>query len=123
MPLLLGEDKIRKLEQLELQSQQYGKQLEEKSAQYSQDSKTAELEIERIKIKLATQEKNLEIYKESLKISQDRLQGGQISALALNDQEQELQQLLAVYEITKEQIWLYRLNYLKASGQLQRLWK
>ena len=123
IPLLLGEDKNKKIQQLQLQSQQYDQQIQDKSAQYNQDAATATLEVERIKNKLTTQETNLLLYQESLKISQDRLKEGQITSIELNDQEQELQQLLAVYETTKKQLWLYKLSYLKASGQLSRLWK
>jgi outer membrane protein len=122
-PFLLGEDINKKTEQLQLQSQQYGKQLQDKSAQYDQDANTAIFEIERIRNKLTTQEANLVLYHESLKISQDRLKDGQITSLGLNDQEQELQQLMAAYENTKRQLWLYRLSYLKASGQLGKLFK
>ncbi len=123
IPLLLGEDKNKKIEQLQLQSQQYSKQIQDKSAQYNQDAATAILEIERIKNKLTTQETNLALYQESLKISQDRLKEGQTTSLELNNQEQELQQLIAAHESTKKQMWLYRLSYLKASGQLSKLWK
>jgi outer membrane protein len=123
IPLLLGEDKNKKIEQLRLQSQQYSEQIQDKSAQYKQDAATAILEIDRIKNKLATQEINLTLYHESLKISQDRLEEGQITSLDLNNQEQELQQLIAANQNTKKQMWLYRLSYLKASGQLSKLWK
>jgi outer membrane protein len=123
IPLLLGEDKNKKIQQLQLQSQQYDKQLQDKSAQYKQDAATAILEIERIKNKLTTQETNLVLYQESLNISQERLKEGQIISLELNNQEQELQQLIAAYENTKKQLWLYRLSYLKASGQLSKLWE
>jgi outer membrane protein len=122
-PLLLGEDKNKKIQQLQMQSQQYSKQIQDKSAQYNQEAETAALEIERIKNKLKTLETNLTLYQESLKISQDRLKEGQISTLELNNQEYELQQLFAEYENTKKQMWLFRLSYLKASGQLSKLWK
>ncbi len=123
IPLLLGEDRNSNRDQLQLQSQQYSKQLQDKTAQFNQDAATAILEIERIKNKLTTQETNLILYLESLKISQDRLKEGQITSFELNNQEQELQQLTAAYENNKKQIWLNRLSYLKASGQLSKLWK
>ena len=121
--MLLGEDKNKKIQQLQMQSQQYSKQIQDKSAQYTQEAETATLEIERIKNKLKTLETNLILYQESLKISQDRLKEGQITTLELNNQEYELQQLFAEYENTKKQMWLFRLSYLKASGQLSKLWK
>jgi len=123
LPLLMGEDKNKNIEQLQLESQKYLNQIQDKSAQYKQDASTALLEIERVKNNLATQGLNLNLYRESLKISQDRLKEGQITSFELNNQEQELQQLIATYENTKKQMWLYRLAYLKASGQLNKLWQ
>ena len=118
----MGEDKNKNIQQLELQSKQYSKQIEDRSAEYFQEAETARLEIERIKSKLKTLEANLVLYQESLKISQDRLKEGQITSIELNEQEYELQQLLAEYESSRKQMWLFILSQLKASGQLSRLW-
>lgn len=123
IPLLLAENRSNKIQQLEIQSVQYSKQMQDKSAQFNQETRTASLEIERIENKLKTQEANLILYQESLTISQDRLKEGQITSFELNNQEYALQQLLAEYENTKRQMWLSRLSYLNTSGQLSKLWK
>jgi hypothetical protein len=54
---------------------------------------------------------------------QARVSEGQESASSLNLDEASLQILRAEYEVNKKQLWSYRLNYLKASGQLAVLWK
>jgi len=123
IPLINGDDKKNKLEQLQLQSQIYDKQMEDKSSQYSQESITATIEMTRIKLLLATQEENIKLYRETLQILQDRFRGQQITASELNSQENELQKLLANYHNTKIKAWLYGLSYFHATGLLSKLWK
>lgn len=123
IPLLLGEDKNKKIQQLQLQGQQYDRQLEDKSAQLNQESLTAALELSRLKLQLKTQEDNIVLYKETLQILQDRFKEQQITAIELNRQENELQKLLSDYQNTKAKAWLFKLNILNATGQLSKLWK
>jgi hypothetical protein len=54
---------------------------------------------------------------------QARVLEGQESASNLNLEEANLQQLENVHESSKSQLWLYWLDYLKASGRLRLLWK
>jgi len=122
-PFLLGEDRNGKLEQLQLQAQQYSKRLEDKAAQFNQESLTAQLELSRLQLKLKTQEDNIVLYEETLKILQDRFREQQITANELNRQEYELQKLLKEYQNTKVEAWLFGLSYLNATGQLNKLWK
>ncbi|MEO7121508.1 MAG: TolC family protein [Ginsengibacter sp.] len=123
IPLLLGEDKNNKIQQLQLQSQQYSKQLDDKSAQFNQESATATLELTRLKLQLKAQEDNIILYEETLKILQDRFKEQQITAIELNRQEMELQKLVTDYQNTKAKAWLFELSFLNASGQLSKLWK
>jgi len=123
IPLLLGEDKKNKIQQLQLQSQQYSMQLDDKSAQLNQESLTAALELTRLSLQLKTQEDNILLYKETLQILQDRFKEQQITAIELNRQETELQKLLTDYQNTKAKAWLFELSFLNATGQLSKLWK
>jgi outer membrane protein TolC len=122
-PLLLGEDKFRKMQQLQLQNQQYSKRLDDKQAQFNRESLTAKLELERIKLQLKTQVDNLILYKETLQLLQDRFKEKQITSSELNRQEYEFQKLLSEYQNIKAEQWLYGLSYLYATGQLSKLWK
>jgi outer membrane protein len=123
IPLLLGDDKENKLEQLQLQSQQYSMQYDDKSAQFNQESVTAQLKLTRLKLQIKTQEDNILLYKETLKILQDRFKEQQITSNEINRQENELQKLLTDYQNTKIEAWLFGLSYLNATGQLSKLWK
>ena len=122
-PLLLAEDKKNKIQQLQLQSQQYSAQLDDKSEQLNQESLTATLELTRLNLQLKTQEDNILLYKETLQILQDRFKEQQITAIELNRQETELQKLLTTYQNTKAKAWLFRLAFMNATGQLSKLWK
>jgi outer membrane protein TolC len=122
-PLLLAEDKKNKIQQLQLQSQQYSAQLDDKSEQLNQESLTATLELTRLNLQLKTQEDNILLYKETLQILQDRFKEQQISAIELNKQEFELQKLLITYQNTKAKAWLFKLAFMNATGQLSKLWK
>jgi len=122
-PLLLAEDKKNKIQQLQLQSQQYNTQLDDKSAQLNQESLTATLELMRLNLQLKTQEANITLFKEILAILQDRINEQQITANELNRQETELQKLLTTYQNTKAKAWLFKLDILNATGQLSKLWK
>lgn len=123
VPLLFGENSYNKIQQLKMQSTQYNLQREDKTLQYKKDIFTANLKIDNIKTQLKIQQENITLYSESVNIFQDRVLEGQESASALNFEEASLQVLEANYETTKKQLWVYWLNYLKASGQLSILWK
>jgi outer membrane protein TolC len=123
MPLLFGEDKKKKLQQLQLQASQYHLQKEDKAAQYSKDAITAEINMGQIVGQLKTQEENLLLTNESIVIMQARVLEGQESASNLNLEEANLQQLQSTHETSKRQLWLYWLDYQKASGRLGLLWK
>ncbi|MDZ4795695.1 MAG: TolC family protein [Bacteroidota bacterium] len=123
VPILLADDKKNKIKQLQLQSQQYSLRLDEKSAQFNQEAATAKLELTRIKLQLKTQEENIILYEEILKILQDRFKEGQITSNELNSQEKGLQKLLTDYQNTKVEGWLFGLSYLNSTGQLSKLWR
>lgn len=114
IPVLLSDDKKSKIKQLELQSKKYGIRTEDKSAQLNQESLIAKLELLRIELQLKTQEDNIILYKETLKILQDRFKEQQATSNELNRQENELQKNKGVA------IWII---YLNATGQLSKLWK
>lgn len=122
-PLLFGDNEQKKLQELKLQKTQFDQQKEDKSAQYAMDAITAKLKIESVKSQLNTQQENISLSIESIGIMQDRVIEGQESASSLNIDEASLQSLRAEYETNKKQLWVYWLNYLKASGQLTTLWK
>jgi len=122
-PILLAEDKKNRIQQLQLQSQQYSMQLDDKSAQFKHESSTAKLELSRLSLQLKTQEDNIVLYKETLAILQERFREQQITSNELNRQEYELQKLLADYQNTKAKAWLFSLSYLNATGQLSKLWR
>jgi outer membrane protein TolC len=123
LPILFGEDKKKKLQQLQLQANQYHLQKEDKAAQYNKEAITATINTQRVKAQLSTQEENIILSKESIDIIQARVEEGQESAFTLNLEEANLQQLQSVYETSKRQLWLYWLDYQKASGRLGLLWK
>ena len=56
-------------------------------------------------------------------IFQARVTEGQETSSTLNSEEANLQVQESGYENNKKQLWIQRLNYLKASGQLSMLWK
>jgi outer membrane protein TolC len=122
-PLLFGENIHKNIQVLRLQSTQYNQQKEDKSALYAKDAYTSKLKMERVMSQLKTQEENLALSIESIAITQDRVIEGQESASTLNMDEASLQSLKAEYEMNKKQLWSNWLNYLKASGQLNILWK
>jgi len=123
VPILFGESPANKIQQLKLQSNQYHLQKEDKTLQYTKDIVTAKLRMNNIKTQLKTQEENISLSSESISIFQARVLEGQESASTLNLEEASLQLLETNYETSKKQLWVYWLNYLKASGQLSILWK
>ena len=76
-----------------------------------------------MKLQLKTQEDNIILYEETLKIFQDRFKEQQITSIELNRQEYELQKLLTDYQNTKAKAWLFELAFLNDTGQLCKLWK
>ena len=122
-PLLFGEDKHRKVQQYKVQATQYAQQKDDKAAQYYKDAITAKIKVELALTELKTQQDNLSLSVETIGILQLRVAEGQESASALNIEEADLQKLNADYESSKMQYWLSILNYLKASGTLEILWK
>ncbi len=122
-PLLFGEDKHRRIQQYKVQATQYAQQKEDKTAQYYKDALTAKIKVELAMTALKTQQDNLSLSVETIAILQSRVVEGQESASTLNIEEADLQKLNADYESSKMQYWLSFLNYLKASGTLEILWK
>ena len=122
-PVLLAEDKKNKIQQLQLQSIQYSKQMEDKYAQFNQELATATLELNRLNRQLKTYAENLMLYKENLQILQDRFNADQITSNELNRQENEMNKLSAEHRNTQVKAWSYGLAYLNASGQLSKLWE
>ncbi len=122
-PLLSGEDKHRKLQQLQLQSTQYYQQKDDKAAQYLKDGLIAKIRMEQLLSELKVQEENRALSIESIGIFQARVSEGQESSANLNLEEADLQKLDAGYQSNRMQYWLYYLDYLKATGKLEILWK
>jgi hypothetical protein len=122
-PLLFGENVRKKSEQLRLQSAQYNQQKEDRTAQYYKDALIAKLKMEQVLSELKTQEENIGLDMESVGIFQTRVAEGQESASTLNTNEADLQKLEAEYQSNKKQYWLYFLDYLKATGKMELLWK
>lgn len=122
-PIFFGENVQKNIQVLRLQTTQYKQQKEDKSAFYAKDAYTSKLKMDRVREQLKTQEENLALSTESIDITQARVAEGQESAATLNLDEASLQSLKAVYEMNKKQLWDYWLLYLKATGQLNILWK
>jgi outer membrane protein TolC len=122
-PIFFGENLHKNKQILRLQSTQFNQQKEDKSALYAKDAYTSKLKIELVISQLETQKENLALSNESFVITQARVIEGQESASTLNLDESSLQSLNAAYEMNKKQLWINWLNYLKASGQLNILWK
>jgi outer membrane protein len=122
-PILFGENQHNKLLELRAKSGQYNLQKEDRTAQYVKDAFTANLRIDNINMQLKTMEENLTLSIETIGIFQARVLEGQETASTLNSEEASLQVQEAEYENNKKQLWVQRLNYLKASGQLSMLWK
>jgi len=122
-PLLFGEDKHRKLQQLQLQSMQYHQQKDDRAAQYFKDGLIARIKMEQLLYDMKMQEENIALSNESINIFQARVSEGQESSSNLNIEEADLQMLDADYQSNRRQYWLYFLDYLKASGKLEILWK
>lgn len=97
--------------------------MEDKSCQFNQESATTKLELTRLNFQLKTQEDNIILYQETLKILQERFKEQQTTSNEINRQENELQKLLAAHQNTKVKAWQFRSSYLNSSGQLSRLWK
>jgi outer membrane protein len=122
-PLLFGENKSKKIQQLQIQSNQYNQQKEDKAEQYHKDALIAKIKMEQLLSDLKIQEENRVLLTESIGIFQARVSEGQETASSLNTEENELQKLEAGYQANKQQYWLYFLDYLKAAGKLELLWK
>lgn len=122
-PLLFGDDRRRKLQQLTLQGTQYEQQKDDRTAQYQKDAVVAKIKMEQIASALKTQEDNKALSIESIAILQTRLTEGQETTTTVNQEEADLQKLIADYQANQKQYWLYYLDYLKASGRLEVLWK
>lgn len=122
LPLLFGEDKQKKIRSLQIQADQYNKQLLDHTDQYAQESLTAKYEMDRMQSQLRNLEANLNLSRESVRILQDRVQEGQESPSNLNTEELENLRISADYNTGRSQAWLYWLDYMKATGLLIRLW-
>jgi outer membrane protein TolC len=122
-PLLSGEHKHNRVLQLEMQSGQYYQQKEDRAAEYDKDALLAKLNMIRVQSEMETQMENRALSIESIAIFQDRVAEGQESAVSLNLEEASLQVLDAAYQSNRMQYWLYLLDYLKATGNLELLWK
>lgn len=122
-PLLFGEDKHKKMQQLQLQSTQYYQQKDDRAAQYFKDGLIAKIRIEQVLSQLKMEEENIALSIESISIFQARVSEGQESSSNLNTEEADLQKLEANHQSNRRQYWLYFLDYLKASGKLEILWK
>ncbi len=123
LPLFFGEDKQNKLQQLNQQETQFNQQREDKTAQYAKDVVTAKIKIKRVLTQINTYEENISLSNETIRIIQERVKEGQEISSTLNTEEASIQSIEAEKEIAKKQVWLYRLDNLKSTGQLSKLWK
>lgn len=123
VPLLFGEDKQSKLQQLHQQELQFNQQREDKSEQYQKDALTAKIKMNRVIEQIKTFEDNISLSNETIRIIQERVKEGQETSSALNTEETSIQNIEAEEAIAKKQLWLYWLDYLKSTGQFSRLWK
>ncbi len=122
-PLITGDDKKRKIEQMRMQSAQFNQQQEDRAAQYYKDAVVARIKLDRILNELKAQRENIGLGKEAVTIYQERVSEGQESVSALNLEEANLQKTETEYQKNTAQYLLYYLDYLKAAGKLEQLWK
>jgi outer membrane protein len=122
-PILFGENTNNRMQQLQLQANQFNLQKEDKTLQYAKDVLLSKLKTDNLNNQIKIQAENIALSIESIIIFQARVKEGQESVLNLNIEEANLQILQANYEATKKQLWVYWLDRLKASGQLTVLWK
>lgn len=123
LPILIGEDKNNIRQQLKLQENQLTIQANDKQEQFTQETATANLKISNLQTQAKTLQENLLLSQESLRIIQERAEAGQQTASYLNTEELELQRIAFDYNNIQKQTWIYWLDYLKASGKLNQLWK
>ncbi len=121
-PLLFGESPQNKIQQLLLQSNQFNLKKEDKILEYKKDVIIAKHKIANLMSEIKTRKDNISLGSETIRIFQARVEEGQESATNLNLEEADLQILKADYETAKKQLWVYWLDYLKASGQLSSIW-
>ena len=72
---------------------------------------------------IITFEENISLSNETIRIIQERVKEGQETSSALNTEEAGIQTIEADEAVAKKQLWLYWLDYLKSTGQLNKLWK
>lgn len=123
VPILFGESPHNKKQQLKMQSNRFNLLIKDKEFQYAKDVLTTKIKMENIKTQLKTQAENIALNTESIDIFQARVKEGQESASNLNLEETSLQQAKAQYKANTKELWVYWLDYLKASGQLNLLWQ
>ena len=123
LPLLFGEDKKRKLRELQLQSDQYRLQKEDESSQYQEQAATAQLQLYNLQGRIQNQEANLTLQRESVTLIRERVAMGQETAESLNNEELELMRMESQLAESQRQGWLYWLDYVKANGLLETLWE
>ena len=102
---------------------QFNQQREDKSAQYEKDALTAKIKMKRVMEQIKTLEENITLSKESISIIQERVKEAQETSSALNMEEASLQSIETEKAVAQKQVWLYWLDYLRSSGQLNKLWK
>ncbi len=123
LPIWIGDDHARKIQEIKLQEKQYAVQLEDKTMTYKKDALTSKIKMLNAQDQAKTLLRNIILSKENVKIIQDRFELGQETASNLNLEENNLQSSEASYTLIQKQYWLYYLDYLKASGKLSELWK
>jgi outer membrane protein TolC len=122
-PIFAGDDRRRKLQELQYQKTQYGLEKEDMLARYAKDAAIASIRMNEILTDMKLQEENITLAKESVALFQARVAEGLQLSADLNTEEADLQQIQATYDGNKRQYALYFLDYLKTSGHLDRLWK
>lgn len=122
-PIFAGDDRRRKLQELQCRKTQFGLEKEDMLARYAKDAAIAGIRMNEVQMDMKIQEENIVLAKESVALFQARVEEGLQLSVDLNTEEVNLQQLQAAYDGNKRQYALYFLDYLKASGHLDRLWK
>ena len=122
LPILLSENTSNKKNQLELQMKSYSLQKDEIINEVEKNKAIALNEISKLKSEYKTTLSNVNLYKESLQIVQERLKQGKATAYEVTNEELEFQKENQKLTTRKSAMWLQWLVVLKSSGLLNKLY-
>ena len=122
VPILLNENIGNKKNQLQLQSKSLSLQKEEILNEIEKYKSIAINEINKFKSEYKTTLLNVNLYKESLNIIQERFKEGKATVNDVTNEELEFQKENQKLSTRKSAMWLQWLVVLKSSGQLNKLY-